>query len=135
MHPRKAKKFNVSAKSYLFEFNFETLKNELKYQKLPVYTKYSAYPKIEKDLSFIISPDISFEKVQNVIQISGTDFLTSVRLLDEYRGKNIPKNKTSLCVQLTFQSKTQTLINNEIEKILNNITQVLTEEFDISIRL
>jgi phenylalanyl-tRNA synthetase beta chain len=135
IHPLTAKKFTISPKSYLFEFNFETLKNEFKYQNLPVYLKYSAYPKIEKDLSFTVSREVSFEEVQNVIKIAGTNFLTSIRLLDEYRGENIPKSQTSLCVQLTFQSKSRTLVNKEIEKILDNITQILTEQFDISVRI
>lgn len=135
VHPITAKRFNICTKSYLFEFDLETLTNELKYQKLPAYSIYSTYPKIEKDLSFIISRHVSFEKVQNVIAIAGTSFLTSIRLLDEYQGKNIPKDKTSLCVQLTFQSKTQTLVNKEIEKILVNIMQVLTKQFDIAIRV
>ena len=37
IHPIIAKKLNISSSLYLFEFNFELLKNEFKYQKLPIY--------------------------------------------------------------------------------------------------
>ena len=135
INPTISKKLNISSSLYLFEFNFEILKNEIKYQKLPIYEIYSTYPKIIKDLSFIISQEIPFEHIQNTITAIGTETLISVELLDEYRGKNIPQGKTSLCVQLTFQSKNRTLINKDIEKILASITSTLIEEFGITIRI
>jgi phenylalanyl-tRNA synthetase beta chain len=135
IHPIIAKKLNISSSLYLFEFNFELLKNEFKYQKLPIYKNYSAYPKMVKDLSFIISQEIPFDRIQNTITTIGTQFLISIRLLDEYKGKSIPQGNTSLCIQLTFQSKDRTLINKEIEKILENIKSMLIEEFEITIRI
>ena len=126
---------HFSSSLYLFEFNFEILKNEIKYQKLPIYEIYSTYPKIIKDLSFIISQEIPFEHIQNTITAIGTETLISVELVDEYRGKNIPQGKTSLCVQLTFQSRNRTLINKDIEKILASIKSTLIEEFGITIRI
>lgn len=134
VHPIIAKELNISSQLYLFEFNFELLKNEFKYQKLPIYQIYSSYPKIIKDLSFIISQKISFELIRNTICAIGTKFLISVQLLDEYRGEKIPKNKTSLCVQLTFQSKKRTLVNTEIEQIIKKIKNILITQFDIVIR-
>jgi phenylalanyl-tRNA synthetase beta chain len=135
IHPILASKFNISSKLYLFEFNFEILTNELKYQKLPIYKDYSLYPKIIKDLSFIIDQKVPYEIIQTTIFNIGTQFLSSIQLLDEYRGKGIPQNKTSLCIQLTFQSKDRTLLSKEIEKILNNIKTVLIDEFEITVRI
>jgi phenylalanyl-tRNA synthetase beta chain len=135
IHPIIAKQFNISSSLYLFEFNFELLKNEFKYQKLPIYEAYSTYPKIVKDLSFIISQEISFELIKNTIFSIGTKFLTSIYLKDEYKGKTIPQGKTSLCIQLTFQSNERTLISKDIEKIIENIKHVLIEQFEITVRV
>ena len=54
IHPILAKQKNISSELYLFEFHFELLKNELLNTKLPFYHRYSLYPTIIKDLSFII---------------------------------------------------------------------------------
>jgi len=134
IHPVFAKKMNVSSSLYLFEFNFDVLKNEFKYQKLPIYKIYSTYPKIIKDLSFIISQEIQFEQIQKTIKDIDIEFLTSIQLLDKYRGKNIPYDKTSLCIQLVFQSKNKTLVSKEIETIVENIKSILIDEFEIIIR-
>ena len=134
IHPVFANKFNISSKLYLFEFNFETLKNEFKYQKLTIYNDYSTYPKIVKDLSFIIDQTISYERIQTIISSMSTQFLSSTKLLDEYTGKGIPKNKKSLCIQLTFQAKNRTLLSKEIDKIVENIKIILIDQFKITIR-
>ena len=134
VNPILANKFNISSKLYLFEFNFEALKNEVKYQKLPIYNDYSTYPKIVKDLSFIIDRKISYERIQTIISSIGTPFLTSNQLLDEYRGKGIPQTQKSLCIQLTFQAKNRTLLSKEIDKIIENIKIILIDQFKIIIR-
>jgi phenylalanyl-tRNA synthetase beta chain len=65
---------------------------------------------------------------------NGTKFLSEVNLLDEYKGKAITEGQTSLCLQLTFQSKDRTLENKQIENIVNNIQSVLTNKFNALIR-
>lgn len=134
IHPIFAKKFEISSQLYLFEFNFEALKNEFKYQKLPIYKGYSTYPKIVKDLSFIIDQNIPYERIQTIIRSIGTSFLISNQLLDEYTGKGIPQTKKSLCIQLTFQAKDRTLLTKEIDKIVENIKIILIDQFKIVIR-
>jgi Ferredoxin-fold anticodon binding domain. len=41
---------------------------------------------------------------------------------------------TSLCIQLIFQSNERTLLTKEVEKIVENIKLILTEQFKIIIR-
>jgi phenylalanyl-tRNA synthetase beta chain len=135
IHPILAKQLNISSTIYLFEFNFEMLKNELKYNRLPFYQYYSSYPKIVKDLSFIIDQKISFEEIKKAIVLTATPSLVSIEVLDEYRGKSIPKTSTSLCVQLTFQSFEKTLRNKEIEEIIGRIQFILTKNFNAIARV
>jgi phenylalanyl-tRNA synthetase beta chain len=134
INPRLANKLNISPKLYLFEFNLEIIKNDYKYKKLLNYNIYNLYPKVFKDLSFIISKKISFTKITNLIFSISPNVLISIDLLDEYKGNSIPETMTSLCIQFTFQSNEKTLLNKEVEEILKNIKFVLTEEFNCIIR-
>ena len=135
VHPLLAKSLNLPFQLYLFELNFEVLKDELKHNKLSLYKYYSLYPKILRDLSFIINKKISFEKLKNEIFLSSPDSLISIKLIDEYQGEFITENNTSLCIQLTFQSLEKTLINKEIEEIVNNIKLMLIQKFGITTRI
>lgn len=135
INPILAKKLNVSPELYLFEFDFEEIKNQIQTNKLSMYQEYSFYPKIVKDLSFIINQNISFEDIREKLYCNGTKFLVQINLLDEYRGNSIPDNHTSLCLELIFQSNEKTLQNKDVEPIINNLQFLLTNNFNATIRL
>ena len=98
------------------------------------YKEYSAYPKIIKDLSFIIKKKIKFKRLIEAFYSNGTEFLSEVKLLNEYQSSSIPEYHTSLCFQLIFKSNQKTLKKKEIEDILYNLQLVLTTKFDIIFR-
>jgi len=133
--PILANKLNISPDTYLFEFQFDIVKHTIQQNKLAVYHDYSSYPKIMKDLSFMIKDTIPFHKIQELLYFNGSQFLKEVNLLDEYRGKSIPQHQTSLCLQLVFQSDLETLQTEQIETIVKNLTNVLTQKLDAIIRI
>ena len=134
LNPLLANQLNLPEKIYLFEFDFNIVQNQMQKNNLAMYKEYSLYPKITKDLSFIIRQDIPFDKLHELLYLNGTQFLSEVNLLDEYRGKSIPENYTSLCLQLIFQSNKKTLQNKDIENIMTNLQLVLTNKFEAIIR-
>ena len=134
IHPIIAKKLNISLNVYLFEFDFELIQNQMEKNKLSVYNEYSTYPKIIKDLSFIINQDISFSQLQRILYLNGSKFLTEINLIDEYSGKTIPDDHSSLCLQFVFQSDKTTLQNKKIEAIIDHLKMVLITKFNVTIR-
>lgn len=134
IHPMLTKKLNLSSNLYLFEFDFQSIQNQMQINKLKMYQKYSFYPKIVKDLSFVINQDISFKQIEELMYLNGTKFLSKITLLDEYKGEFTPENQVSLCLQLTFQSNNKTLQNKEIENTINNLQSLLTNKFNAKIR-
>ena len=134
IHPILANKLNLSSEIYLFEFDLEAIENQLQKNKLTFSKSYSLYPKIIKDLSFIIQKEIPFEKIRETLYSNGTEFLSEINLLDEYQGQSIPAKHTSLCFQLVFQSKTRTLETKEIETIIQKFQSILIQKFNATIR-
>jgi phenylalanyl-tRNA synthetase beta subunit len=47
-------------KLYLFEFSLKHIQDQIQEGELPIFQEYSLYPRIIKDLSFIIPKDITF---------------------------------------------------------------------------
>ena len=134
LHPILANRLIFPSEIYLFEFDLKVIQNQIQKNKLIIYKEYALYPKIIKDLSFIIRQEIPFTKLQELLYLNGTQFLSEINLLDEYRGQSIPDKHTSLCLQLIFQSNQKTLQNKEIENIISNLQFVLTNKFDAIIR-
>jgi phenylalanyl-tRNA synthetase beta chain len=135
IHPIVARKLNLSPNLYLFEFNIDLVKDQIQRNKLSTYQEYSLYPKIVKDLSFIVEQTVSFEEIQKTLLLNGTKFLTEVNLLDEYQGKSIPDNHISLCFQLIFQSDEKTLQNKDVETIIGELQTLLRSCFNVQIRV
>jgi phenylalanyl-tRNA synthetase beta chain len=134
LHPILANRLTLPSEIYLFEFDLKVIQNQIQKNKLIIYKEYALYPKIIKDLSFIIRQEIPFIKLQELLYLNGTQFLSEINLLDEYRGQSIPEKHTSLCLQLIFQSNKKTLQNKEIENIITNLQLLLTNKFDAIIR-
>ena len=134
LHPILANRLILPSEIYLFEFDLKVIQNQIQKNKLIIYKEYALYPKIIKDLSFIIRQEIPFTKLKELLYLNGTQFLSEINLLDEYRGQSIPDKHTSLCLQLIFQSNQKTLQNKEIENIITNLQLVLTNKFDAIIR-
>jgi phenylalanyl-tRNA synthetase beta chain len=134
IHPILANRLNLSSEIYLFELDIEIIQNQMKMNQLTIYKEYSSYPKIIKDISFIVERDVTFKELQETLYSNGTKFLSDINLLDEYTGTSIPDQHISLCLQLIFQSNEKTLQNKEIEEILKNIRFVLTKRFNAIIR-
>lgn len=134
IHPLLANQFGLPHNIYLFEFDVKVIQQQIETNKLTLYKKYSFYPKIIKDLSFIVSNEVSFQDIKNFLQINGTKFLSEITLLDEYIGKSVPEKHKSICLQLVFQSKEKTLENKKIEIIVNNLQSILVNKFAAIIR-
>jgi phenylalanyl-tRNA synthetase beta chain len=134
IHPILANQLNLSSEIYLFEFDLQVINNQIQRNKLTLYQDYSTYPKIVKDLSFIVKRDTPFKEIQETLYSNGTEFLSEIKLLDEYRGKSIPDHQTSLCLQLIFQSTKKTLENREIENIIYKLQVILMNKFNAVIR-
>lgn len=134
IHPLLAKKLLLPKEIYLFEFDMEQIEKQISKNLLIIYNGYSIYPRIMKDLSFVIKQDILFSEIQNTIYSNGTEFLSQIVLLDNYKGKLVPINHKSLCLQLIFQSKNKTLKNTDIDIIINNIKFILKQKFNVILR-
>jgi phenylalanyl-tRNA synthetase beta chain len=135
IHPILAKKYNLPADIFLFEFNLDNIRDEFQNRKLTLYQPYSNYPKITKDLSFVVNRTVPFSDIEKTLLINGTQYLTKIKLLDEYRGAAIPEHKTSLCIQLTFQSSQKTLVTKEIEEILIKLQCALEINHNVLVRI
>jgi phenylalanyl-tRNA synthetase beta chain len=64
IHPILANQLSISSEIYLFEFDLELIQDQIQKNKLTIYKEYSLYPKIIKDLSFIIKQDIHLNNLK-----------------------------------------------------------------------
>ncbi len=117
-NPRLLKSLGLGKAFFYFELKIESLlRNDLGKLLAP-----SIYPISQRDFSFEIDKDISYEQVKKCIQNSSKNFLISSRIFDVYGGKNISEDKKSIAFRLSWGSNKKTLseedINNEANLII-----------------
>ncbi|AKI98144.1 phenylalanine--tRNA ligase subunit beta [Kosmotoga pacifica] len=85
----------------------------------------SPFPRVFRDLSLLVPYDLSFDEVKKTIMRNAGDYLTSVSVIDVYKGKGIPEGVRSITVTLTFESSQSTLTDEQVSESVENIVTAL----------
>jgi phenylalanyl-tRNA synthetase beta chain len=98
------------------------------------FKTFSKYPTSQRDLSFLISKEISSQSLQElIIKKSGKHF-AGISVFDVYEGKRIDKGLKSISYNITWRSHKSTLVDEEIERIVENIILGVEKKFSGKIR-
>ncbi len=92
------------------------------------YQKFSQYPRIIRDVALFVPPTITPQEVISIIKNQATDLLIHGPVLfDVFEKKNEEGKveKTSLAFRMVFQSFERTLSDEEVNKIMNGVTEAL----------
>ena len=60
--------------------------------------------------------------------------LTDVRIFDIYQGDSIGKNRKSLALGLTFQDRSRTLKDEEVNDLVDAVVSQLKQQFNAALR-
>ncbi|UDG80383.1 phenylalanine--tRNA ligase subunit beta [Candidatus Annandia pinicola] len=124
LHPILQKKLNINNKTIIFEILYDKVILKKKFE----YKNFSKFPCNNRNINIIIDNNILSE---NIILFCKkiTKKIINVELIDVYHN-NIDKNKKSITISLTLQSKKKTLEDNEINKIVKNCLILLKKKFN-----
>ena len=98
------------------------------------YKEINKYPKIEKDLAFIVDKSLESFELLKEIKKSGGKLLTDIKVFDIYYGENIGNDKKSIAYNLTFEDCTRTLTEEEVMNVFNNIIKNIENKFNAVLR-
>jgi len=95
--------------------------------------KISQYPIIERDISLVLSKNITAAEVLSKIK-DRDSLIAKAEIVDVYDGKQIEAGKKSLAVRIQFQSLERTLKDEEVDKIESDIKDILCKDLSAQIR-
>ena len=130
INPSFLKSLGLNKAFFYFEINIESLpRNDLEKLRAP-----SIYPISQRDFSFEIDKDISYEQVTECICNSSKNFLISSRIFDIYDGQNISDGKKSIAFRLSWGSDKKTLSEEDISKEANLIISGMQKKLNAILR-
>lgn len=132
IHPLVQEKFDLSQPTIYLEINLNTIEKEA--LSLSQYESFGRFPAIYRDLSFVVSTEITHEKMVQLIKNTGGDQLIRCDLFDVYQGANLPAGKRSLAYSLIFQNPERTLEDNEVDKFIQTIVKSAYQKYQAELR-
>ena len=127
-------------KDGIFEINFDEVLEKLsqpkKYEPIEkeskkiVYKPISSYPFALRDIAVWVPKDVQESEVLEILKKEAGDLLVRTTLFDTYE----KDGKVSYAFRLVFQSNKKTLTDDEVNKIIENITKKLESKADWEVR-
>ena len=102
------------------------------WQKISKIKPVSAFPQNWRDLSIVLEEKHEWAELER--SFSGVQDLASARLIDVYKGKNIPAGSRSLTIRFTFSSMAGTLNDAEVGARMTAVLDKLTKNFGAKLR-
>ena len=84
--------------------------------------KLAAFQPLERDFAFVVSNDVTAEKILKAVRGAEKDLIVSARVFDEYKGQGLPEGKKSLALSITIQPLEKTFTEAEIESVAKKVT-------------
>lgn len=132
LHPQIRKNILTKSPIYIFEVNLIYLKSFKLNSKIKIHNDSSKYPQITKDLSFVINKETNLYQIKEFIKKILPN-LKEISFFDLYFNK-LEKKVVSVGISLKFQSKTTTLVNEIIEKEIEDLKMKLLKQFNIEFK-
>ena len=136
IHPNILKKIGFKTEALVgFEIFIDNLKESKKLLKDQKTTyQVSEFQKSERDFAFIIDKNFKSQDLVEVISNIDKELIKIVNIFDIYEGENIPINKKSIALNVTIQSMTKTLKEEDLEKINKLIISTVENKTGAKIR-
>ena len=130
LHPEHQEALEFTRPVYLFELDLDVLRD----RKMPVYRGISRFPAIRRDLAVLVDEDVSADELLESIESTVGADLTNLELFDVYRREGLDSKRKSLAFSLTLQATSRTLIDSEVDSIIDRTLNELRRRFGAELR-
>lgn len=130
LHPELERKLGLNGRTLFFEL----LLAEVCTQNIPQARDISRFPANRRDIAVVINEHVSANKVLQLIEKVGGNYLVDLNLFDVYRGSGIETGFKSLAIAMTLQDNNKTLEEKDITDVVNRVVDTLKTELNASLR-
>lgn len=131
LHPHMQDAFGVSEEVILFELSLNAFVNNSDV----IYQHISKYPQTRRDLSLLVAKDVSAMQIESAIrEVVPPSNLKAFDIFDVYVDDSLPRDKKSIALALTLQDDNKTLVDSDINNIMQLVLDKLANEYDIILR-
>ena len=129
----KLEQFSIKQPVFFADINWDKLTAAAKEIKIE-FAEISKYPEVHRDISMIVSKNISYENVERLTKGLNIPKLVTIKLFDIFESEKLGQDKKSFALSFTFADKEKTLTDKEIDTMMNKIIVSYEKELGAEIR-
>lgn len=130
---KELKRFDIKQTTYFIDIQWNLLLSQIANNKL----KFKELPKqqpVYRDLALVVDKTIPFAQFELVVKKLKIDKLKEVKLFDLFESEKLGKDKKSLALNFTFLDEQQTMLDTEINTMMEKIIKSFEKELQAEIR-
>ncbi len=104
------------------------------YSQFKIYIPFSRFPAVKRDIALVLDENLTYSSVLEAVAKEETGLIENIEVFDLYKGKQIPGNKKSLGISVTYRSENSTLTDKEVDELHNKLVNRWVKELKCSIR-
>ena len=125
VNPKVKDKINAKTNIVICELDIEKIVNAAEIKK--VYKEPTKYQTVKFDFSIIVSSDVTYKDIENVIKSANLEYLISYELVDVYTNLEKLAGKKNITIRFNIGANDKTLSKEEIdlerEKLINKLQE------------
>lgn len=131
--PKELKRFDIKQTTYFIDINWKLLLEHIGGKQIKVKELPKQLP-VYRDLALVVSKDTAFAQFEQVIKKLKLDKLKEVKLFDLFESEKLGKDRKSLALNFTFLDEQQTMLDAEINTMMEKIIKSFEKELQAEIR-
>jgi phenylalanyl-tRNA synthetase beta chain len=129
LHPKLITELDLIGPVFCFELETSAISE----RPLPHFKTYSKFPMVRRDISFWVDKKYPAQTILQAVNHKGGELLYRSFLFDVYFNEQEPQ-KHSLALALCWQHPTRTLVDVEVDSLMETIIGELKQNFSIQLR-
>ncbi|MEZ0152013.1 MAG: phenylalanine--tRNA ligase subunit beta, partial [Candidatus Reddybacter sp.] len=130
LHPTLQQSLGLSQPVYVFELVLA----EITAGQIAAFDEISKYPAVRRDISLSLHTDVVIGELVATAKASAGDHLIDLKVFDVYEGKHLETNRKSVAIGLTFQDKSRTLNDEDVNIAMDAVIKALEGGHDANLR-
>ncbi len=98
------------------------------------YEAISKFPTIRRDLALLVDKSVKAETLSHKIAEIAGKLLNNLVIFDVYQGQGVPEGQKSIAIGIFLQAIDRTLVDEEVNQLIDKIVSALRQEFAAVIR-
>lgn len=132
IHPEVLENFDCPVDTYIAVLDITPIIEQA--DMVRQYKPLPKYPAIERDIAIVVNDEIMARDIDAVLKKQGGSFLEDIRIFDVYKGEQVPDGMRSIAYTLTFRAGERTLVDDDVNKVMEKILNALKNTFGAELR-